>query len=107
MNCKINNSFSDENICQILLSVGLLSKEQSKQILVKKNQIKSKLEQIRTLRHASSGSKLKTINPINIVDIITSLELERCDDKTKILDERLYSRCLQRSGRCHTKRLTL
>ncbi len=87
MNCKINNSFSDENICQILLSVGLLSKEQSKQILVKKNQIKSKLEQIRTLRHASSGSKLKTINPINIVDIITSLELERCDDKTKILDE--------------------
>ncbi|MBN1903994.1 MAG: type II/IV secretion system protein, partial [Deltaproteobacteria bacterium] len=58
-----------------------------KQILVKKNQIKSKLEQIRTLRHASSGAKLKTIIPVNIIDIITSLELERCDDKAKILDE--------------------
>jgi general secretion pathway protein E len=87
MDCKINKSFSDDNICQILINVGLLSKEQSKQILVKKNQIKSKLEQIRTLRHASSGSKLKTSTPVNIVDIITSLELERCDDKTKVLDE--------------------
>jgi general secretion pathway protein E len=87
MNCKINNSFSDDNICQILLNTGLLSREQSKQILVKKNQIRSKLEQIRTLRNASSGSKLKTTNPITIVDIIASLELERCDDKTKILDE--------------------
>jgi general secretion pathway protein E len=87
MNCKINNSFSDDNICQILLTTGFLTKEQSKQILVKKNQIKSKLEQIRTLRNAASGSKLKATNPINIVDIITSLELERYDDKTKVLDE--------------------
>ncbi len=87
MSSKINNSFSDDNICQILLTTGFLTKEQSKQILVKKNQIKSKLEQIRTLRHASSGSKLKTITPVNIIDIITSLELERCDDKTKVLDE--------------------
>jgi general secretion pathway protein E len=87
MNNKINNTFSDDNICQILLSLGLLSKEQSKQILVKKNQIKSKLEQIRTMRNVSSGTKLKTTTPINIVDIITSLELERPDDKTKTLDE--------------------
>ncbi len=87
MHNKINDKYSDDNICQILLSTGLLSKEQNKQILVKKNQIRSKLEQIRARRYASSGSKAKSTTPLTIIDVITSLELERADDRTKTLDE--------------------
>ncbi len=87
MDNKKTNSFSDDNICQILLSEGLLTKEQNKQILVKKNQIKSKLEQIRAMRNASSGSKVKSGAPITIIDIIASLDFERADDSTKVLDE--------------------
>ena len=87
MDNKKTNSFNDDNICQILLSEGLLTKEQNKQILVKKNQIKSKLEQIRAMRNASSGSKVKSGAPITIIDIIASLDLERADDSTKVLDE--------------------
>ncbi|NLA73965.1 MAG: Flp pilus assembly complex ATPase component TadA, partial [Deltaproteobacteria bacterium] len=105
MGSKINNSFSDDNICQILLTTGFLTKEQSKQILVKKNQIRSKLEQIRTMRNASSGAKLKTMTPITIVDIITSLELERCDDKAKTLDEETIFQILAKVWKVPYKKL--
>lgn len=102
---KINNSFSDDNICRILLSTGLLSKEQNKQILVKKNQIKSKLEQIRAMRSSSSGSKLKSMTPITIVDIIVSLGFERADDNTKALDEDTIFQVLAKTWKLPYKKI--
>ena len=84
---KITNGFSDDNICMILLKAGLINEAQDKEIRVKKNHIKSKLQQIKAMRRAASGSKAKIENPVTIVDIIVSLELERADDKSKVLDE--------------------
>ncbi|MFC1820745.1 GspE/PulE family protein, partial [Thermodesulfobacteriota bacterium] len=84
---KIIKGFSDDNICQVLLKSGLITEAQNRDILVKKNQIKSKLEQIRAMRSASGGSKSRIGNPVTIIDIITSLGLERADDPSKTLDE--------------------
>jgi len=79
--------FSDDNVCQILLKTGFISEEQNQEILVKKNRIKSKLEQIRAMRRGSSSSRGRITNPVTIVDVISSLDLERADDPSKVLDE--------------------
>ena len=105
MNNKINNSFSDDNICQILISTGFLTKEQSKQILVKKNQIKSKLEQIRAIRNSSSGVKAKSTTPLTIIDVIASLELERADDPAKVLDEEIIFQVLAKVWKIPYKKI--
>ncbi|MBN2418691.1 MAG: type II/IV secretion system protein [Deltaproteobacteria bacterium] len=105
MNNKTTNCFSDDNICQILLSTGLIDKEQNKQILVKKNQIKSKLQQIRAMRTASSGSKIKAGTPITIIDVIVSLELERADDNSKILDEEVIFQTLAKIWKMPYKKI--
>lgn len=82
-----NKGFSDENICEILLKTGLISEEQNQEIWVKKNRIRSKLEQIRAMRRRSSSSRGRIGNPVTIVDVISSLDLERADDPSKVLDE--------------------
>jgi general secretion pathway protein E len=84
---KKANKFSDDSICQILLKTGLINRDQNKEIMVKKNHIKAKLEQLRAMRSSSSGSKARIVNPVTIVDIIASMELPRADDSSKILDE--------------------
>jgi general secretion pathway protein E len=105
MNNKITNSFSDDNICQILLSTGLINSEQNKQILVKKNQIKSKLQQIKAMRNASSGTKVKTGTPVTIIDVIVSLELERADDHKKVLDEEIIFQVLAKVWKIPYKKI--
>ena len=50
-------NFSDDNICEILLKIGLISDSQNKEIFVRKNQIKSKLQQIRAMRGGSNGNR--------------------------------------------------
>ena len=99
------NSFNDNNICQILLSAGLINNEQNRQILVKKNQIKAKLEQIRAMRSSSSVSKVKIGNPVTIIDIISSLEFERADDNTKILDEETIFQLLAQAWKIPYKKI--
>jgi len=87
MKGKNIKTFTDDNICSILLQTGLINEAQNKEIQVKKNQIRSKLQQIKAMRSTSSGSKTRMENPVTIVDIIASLELNRADDSSKILDE--------------------
>jgi len=87
MNSRQRSGINDDEILQILLKNRLITDEQNKQIQVKKKQIKSKLEQIRAMRNSKSGSKIKIGNPVTIIDIITSLEFDRADDNTKVLDE--------------------
>jgi general secretion pathway protein E len=84
---KTNAGFSDENVCDILLKYGLISEDQKQDILVKKTRVKSKLEQIRTMRQGSSPSKGRIGNPVTIVDIIASLDIMRADDHSRVLDE--------------------
>ena len=84
---KIENGLSDKNVCSVLLKAGLLSKEQVSEILVKKDRIRSKLEQIRNRGQRAVSTGRRAVNPVTIVDIIDSLELKRTDNPQKTLNE--------------------
>jgi general secretion pathway protein E len=105
MPSKNINKFTDDNICSILLKTGLIDEAQNKEIQVKKNQIKSKLKQIKAMRGASSGSKTRMESPVTIVDIIASLELKRADDSSKILDEETIFQFLAKAWKIPYKKI--
>ncbi len=93
-----NKGFSDENVCKILLTYGLISEDQKQDILVKKNRIKSKLEQIRARRQSSVSSKGRIGNPVTIVDVIASLDIKRADDPSlRVLDEETIFQALAKA----------
>jgi len=99
------NPFSPENVCGILLKYGLLSEAHKQEIFKKKENIKRKLEKLRAMRHASASSKGRIINPITIVDIITSLQLDRADDSSKALDEELIFQVLSKEWKIPYKKI--
>ncbi|HJX34211.1 MAG TPA: hypothetical protein VJ373_03465, partial [Desulfatiglandales bacterium] len=68
MALKIIKEFSDDSICRILLETGLINATQNKEIQVKKNQIRAKLQQIRAMRSSTSAGKARMVNPVTIVD---------------------------------------
>ncbi len=78
---------SAENVCNILLKMSLISKEQKVDIFKKKDTLKKKLEKLKMIRGASGGTSSRIINPVTITDIISFLKLDRKDDQTKELDE--------------------
>ena len=68
------NNLSAEKVCQVLRDRGLLSGKQKKEILSKGEVIRRKLEKVRAMRQTSASSKGRVLNPITIVDVITSLK---------------------------------
>ena len=83
----IKNPFSVKNVCRTLLKSGLISHGQEKEILEKKESFTKRLEKLRAVKHANAPFGARIINPITIIDVIASLNLDRADDTTKILDE--------------------
>ncbi|MBN2060403.1 MAG: type II/IV secretion system protein [Deltaproteobacteria bacterium] len=102
---KYEKKFTDDNICNILLGAGLITDEQNREILIKKNQIRSKLRQIRAMRSASSTSRSIIDNPVTIVDVVVSLNLERADDPSKTLDEETIFQCLSKVWKVPYKKI--
>jgi general secretion pathway protein E len=77
-----------ENVCRLLLRGGLISEEQQREILTKKNDLLRKLERLRSLRHASSSAgQTRILGPITTIDVIASMSLERADATGRALDE--------------------
>jgi len=94
MQNKLKNPFSIQNVCQTLLKNGLLTNIQIKEISKKKDVAREKLERQRAQRLAASRSELKIVNPINIIDVIVSLELSRADKPSWPLDEEIIYQTL-------------
>ena len=99
------NNLSAENVCRVLLDLGLLSGERQKEILSKREVIRRKLEKSRAMRQASAPSKGQVLNPITIIDVITSLKLERANDSSKILDEEIIFQALARAWKIPYKKI--
>jgi general secretion pathway protein E len=89
--------FSAESVCKILLKQGLISDDQKKEILLKKDRLLNKLEQLRAMKQTSAASKGKIRNPVTSVDVIHSLKMERADDSSKVLDEETVFQALAKS----------
>jgi general secretion pathway protein E len=100
-----DGAFSDGYIIKVLLRTGLITEDQKQEILVKKSRVKNRLEQIRAMGRAASASKSKIINPVTIVDIISSLELHRADDPARTLDEETIFQFLARAWKIPYKKI--
>ncbi|MFW6114717.1 MAG: GspE/PulE family protein [Thermodesulfobacteriota bacterium] len=77
---------SAENVCGILVNKGLISKQQEEEIIKKKSVLQKKLERLQVLKGASKGSSGLS-SSVTIIDIISFLKLNRCDEPEKDLDE--------------------
>ena len=97
--------FSAENVCNVLLRYRLITEEQKKEIIRKKDRLKAKLERVRAMRNPSGSSRGRITNPITIVDVITSLELERADDPSKKLDEETIFQALAKEWKVPYKKI--
>ncbi len=92
---EISKSLSATNICRILEKNGIISVKQVREILDKKDSVRKVLEQQRKKRKsASSGITIE--NPITIVDIINSFNLQRADKNSGIVDEDTIFRVISR-----------
>ncbi|MBW1767460.1 MAG: type II/IV secretion system protein [Deltaproteobacteria bacterium] len=57
------------------------------------------------MRQSSSGNKARIGNPVTIVDVISSLDLERADDSSKILDEETIFQALAKVWKVPYKKI--
>jgi general secretion pathway protein E len=78
---------SAENVCRILLTRGLISRQQKDEIFKKKNALQMKLEKLQMIKGASKSTSLSASSPVTIIDIICFLKLDRRDDPGRELDE--------------------
>lgn len=81
--------FTAEAVCSMLLKRGILSSGQTEEILRKRGLLKQKLERLRTMRQASTTSKSGAILPVDIIDVIAALNLDRADDPEQVVDEEI------------------
>ncbi|MGD9105404.1 MAG: GspE/PulE family protein [Desulfobacterales bacterium] len=86
-----NNLLSDQNICQVLLNKSLIESVQAKEILRKKESLKSRLEKQRNRKNASGN---RNIRSVNIIDIIASLNLRSSGPDARVIDEELIFQVL-------------
>ncbi|RLB42949.1 MAG: type II/IV secretion system protein [Deltaproteobacteria bacterium] len=76
-----------EQVCRILVRKGIISQTQAKEVLARENDLRNKLEKIRSLKgikgfYSSAGGQ-----PVTGVDIVCFLQLKRCDAPDKVVDE--------------------
>jgi general secretion pathway protein E len=79
--------FSSKNICKILVSRGLLSKEQAMDVLKREASATKALEakNAEKKRRDSSGTVIET--PVTFADVLVALKIKRIADPSKTLDE--------------------
>jgi len=84
MKTNVDKKFSPERVCQILLTSGLISPDQKKEILKKQEPLQGKLEK---RGRADATSIDRATNRITIIDVIAALKMQRHDAPEKVLDE--------------------
>ncbi|MEE4351418.1 MAG: GspE/PulE family protein [Desulfatiglans sp.] len=105
METSSNARISADNVCAILLKYGLINQDQHKDIRRKEGHIKKKLEKLRAMRNAAASSRAGIITPITVIDVIISLQLERADDPSKILDEEIVFQALAKGWNIPYKKI--
>ena len=96
---------SAKNVCRTLVKTGLISTNQAKEILKKKDAATEKLEKLQTQRHAASRSESKIVNPITIIDVIASFDLKRADATAWPLDEETIFQTLAKEWKIEYKKI--
>jgi general secretion pathway protein E len=81
----LNEPFAPKDVCRALIKHKLLTKDQAKQILVRREKITEEIERENRKRNASFG--LKISNPVTFVDVIARLKPPRADGRPGGLEE--------------------
>ncbi len=96
MKTQQKDPFDAETVCEVLINSGLITEGQKREIFKKKDSIIRRLENIRSMQHASATSRGRIIYPVNIIDVITTLELNRADNPSRPLDEEAVFQALSK-----------
>ena len=102
---KLANPFSTENVCGILIKHGLISADQEKEIRSKRIGVQKKLERARAAKKTSDTSRGRLQSPITIIDVITTLNLNRADNPEKELDEEFIYQALAKDWKIPYKKI--
>lgn len=88
--------FQSDWVCQLLVKDKLLAADKAREILRQLDRLLKKLELIRQkkYRHASANTLIN--NPLNIIDVIVSLNLKRLDNPGLPLDEETIYQAMAR-----------
>ena len=100
-----DNKFSPESVCKSLLKRGLISAATGREILRNQRNIRRRLERARAMGETSSHSKGRISNTVTIIDVISSLDLERADDPSKALDEESIYQVLAKEWKIPYKKI--
>jgi len=87
MTSDITNPFSDKSVCLALVKRGILSKEQAREIIEKKQKVIENIENSKKDRSKTMPTGVRIINPTTIVDVIVSFKFTRADKDGVELDE--------------------
>jgi general secretion pathway protein E len=86
--------FKADVVCKILIQQKLLAANRAKEILRHESGLLKKLEGQREKRYKDTPSEQLISNPLNIVDVIASLNLNRLDNQELPLDEEIIYQTL-------------
>ncbi len=104
MNSQYHKRFSSQNICKILLTAGLISREQAQEILKKENRV-------RDILLKQLGEKTKDLPMDNqaalipFIDIVLYLKIKRKDEPSKKIDEDLIYKTLAHAWKIPYKKI--
>ena len=105
MQNDVKERFSAPNICGILVRKRLLTKAKAKEILEKKDTLTRELDKRRRIKQEDSAPGPPAGGPASIIDVIASLNLERADDKARILDEEMIYQLLAEEWKIPFKKI--
>jgi len=86
--------FDPKDVCRTLIKNKLLTKDQAKQILQRREKVSAELERENRQRSASFG--LKISNPVTFVDVVVRLHPPRADGRPGGLEEDAIFKALAR-----------
>jgi len=81
----LKDPFAPKDVCRVLIRRRLLTKDQAKQILARREKMTQELERENRKRSASFGIKIN--NPVTFVDVIARIQPPRADGKPGGLEE--------------------
>jgi len=81
----LNDPFAPKDVCRVLIRQKLLTKEQAKQMLVRREKVTEELERESRKRSASFGIKIS--NPVTFVDVVARILPPRADGQPGGLEE--------------------
>ena len=95
MQIDLSNPLSDASVCKALLSQGVLSRDQAKRILGRKEILKKRLTDRLGRKEGGNGSPhCGGSGPLDIIALLTARDLERSGDACICLDEEVVYKAL-------------